>query len=137
MFEYVPFVHAEHIPDPFTALDVPSLQAVHGPPSHPSYPMLQMQSTTLSLPISEVVFAGHTRHAEAAATSEYVPFVHAEHIPDPFTALDVPFLQDIHGPPSHPSYPMLQMQFITLPLPISEWVLAGHFRHAEAAVTFE
>eukprot|EP00961_Rhodomonas_salina_P249271 3369386-Rhodomonas_salina.1 len=61
-FRYVPAAQSEHMPDPFTPLYVPSGQAEQAAPSDPSYPTLQMQSVTWSLPTIESVFPGQAAH---------------------------------------------------------------------------
>lgn len=75
------------VPDPLRGLKDPGLQAVHTPPSDPSYPTLQIQSLFASLPGNECVFDGHSKHAEPPVAFEYLPASQPPHIPDPLVGL--------------------------------------------------
>lgn len=135
-FRYDPAPHSEHIPDPFTPLYFPTGQAEQAAPPDPSYPIVQIQSESSSLPRSEVVLAGHETHVELSVSIRYVPSSHRVHDPDPFVGLYDPAVHAVHLLPPDPSNPTLQMQSVMSSLPNSEFVFAGQIRHADPSVTF-
>jgi hypothetical protein len=60
-----------------------------------------------------VVNLGHALQNAEACTSMYVSTGHATHGAVPFVSLYLPSAQAVQGPPSAPSNPTLQVQFVT------------------------
>ena len=86
-----------------TALYVPKAQSVHGPPSCPVDPALQVQSAVMMLPNAEWESAGQLSQP-----------------PDPVAFLYLPVSHAAHGPPSGPEYLALQAQSAIAMLAIGE-----------------
>ena len=78
-----------------TALYVPTAHSVHGPPSCPVDPALQVQSAIVMLPNAELACAGQLSQP-----------------PDPVAFLYLPVSHAAHGPPSGPEYLALQAQSV-------------------------
>eukprot|EP00961_Rhodomonas_salina_P018421 247640-Rhodomonas_salina.1 len=99
--------------------------------------MLQMQSVILPLPTSELVYAGHDTQPDPAVTFKYVPASHSEHVPDPFSALNLPRGHAEQAIPSMAaSNPASQMQSVMAVLPSPETVFAGQLKHTVPPVLF-
>ena len=82
-------------PSPVALLYLPAPQAVHGPPSGPRQPALQVQLLKAVLCSGEPEFAGQLLQLSAPDMLLYLPATHAA-----------------HGPPVPPVYPALQAQSV-------------------------
>jgi len=82
-------------------------------PSSYVYPSLQMHAYMLVEPTGLVVNWGQALQNAEACTSMYVSTGQGTQATLPFVALYFPVTQAVHGPPSAPSYPVLQVQFVT------------------------
>ena len=103
--EYVPAAHALHAADPVDALNHPATHGVHVPALRPEEPALHLQAANAGLPVDELAFAGHVRHAEIArapTAAEYVPAEQLLHTTDPAEFLYVPATHAVHASPSGP-----------------------------------
>jgi hypothetical protein len=60
--EYVPAPQSVHTDDPVVPLYFPATHAVHGPPSGPIDPALQVQFVKAALPVGELEFDGQALH---------------------------------------------------------------------------
>ena len=72
-----------HVADPGLDLKVLALQYVHGPPSGPVEPALQIQAVETELDNGESEFVGHAKHVEillAPTTAEYEPIPQSVHV---------------------------------------------------------
>ncbi len=87
-----------------TALYVPKAQSVHGPPSCPVDPVLQVQLAIMMLPTAELACAGQLSQPP----------------PDAVAFLYLPWSHAAHPPPSGPEYPALQAQSVIAMLAIGE-----------------
>ncbi len=99
--------------DPIDALYFPAAHAVHGPPSGPEYPALQVQFAKAELPVGELEFDPQSVHGADPDDALYFPDTHAGHVP-----------------PSGPVLPALQMQLVQLAkaaLPTGELEFDGQF----------
>jgi hypothetical protein len=85
------------------ALYVPKAQSVHGPPSCPVDPALQVQLAIMMLPNAEWESAGQLSQP-----------------PDPVAFLYSPWSHAAHAPPSGPEYPALQAHFVIAMLALGE-----------------
>jgi hypothetical protein len=92
-----------------TALYVPKAQSVHGPPSCPVDPALQVQLAIMMLPNAELACA-----------------VQLSQPPDPVAFLYLPWPHAAHAPPSGPEYPALQAHFVIAMLAFGESECSGH-----------
>lgn len=116
---YVPAAHVEHIP------------------SGPVYPGSQGTMIQDELAMEEVEPAGHARHVAAVvapAVAEYMPAAQSSHTALPVVVLYLPATHVVHGPPSGPEKPLLQVHTNTVELAIGELELSGHARHVAADV---
>jgi hypothetical protein len=98
---------------PVAVLYFPATQAVHGPPSGPVNPGLQVQAVIVELGLGELELEGHARQVVATvapAVVEYVAAPQLVHATEPVVVLYVPVTQAVHGPPLGPVKPMLQVQ---------------------------
>ena len=77
----LPYWQFVHSPDPLIALYVPKAQSVHGPPSCPVDPALQVQSAVMMLPNAEWESAGHLSQPPDPVAFLYLPATHAAHRP--------------------------------------------------------
>ena len=99
----LPYWQFVHSPDPLIALYVPKAQNVHGPPSCPVDPALQVQSAIVMLPNAELACAGQLSQP-----------------PDPVAFLYLPATHAAHRPSSGPEWPALQAQSAIAMLAIGE-----------------
>mgnify|MGYP007083791800 CR=1 FL=1 len=93
------------------------------------------QSSMLACATSSwYVFCAHDRHtlATAPTVGEYCPATQLLHAADPNTILYFPATHEVHGPPSGPVEPALQVQSVETKLPVRELEFAGHCMHVEA-----
>jgi hypothetical protein len=79
--EYAPALHFVQSPLPVTFLYVPAGHAAHASIKPPVYPALQVQASTVVLPLGEVEFAGHGVHAPKSSATLNVPAAHGMHGP--------------------------------------------------------
>jgi hypothetical protein len=86
-----------------TALYLPMAQSVHGPPSCPVDPALQVQLAIMMLPSAELACVGQLSQ-----------------LPDPVAFLYLPWPHAAHAPPSGPKYPALQAHFVVAMLALGE-----------------
>ena len=103
--EYVPAAHALHAADPVDALNHPARHGVHVPALRPEEPALHLQAANAELPVDELAFAGHVRHAEIArapTAAEYVPAEQLLHTTDPAEFLYFPATHAVHASPTGP-----------------------------------
>jgi hypothetical protein len=112
--EYVLAGHSTQDPEPFDSLNLPSVQARHGPPSGPVKPGLQVHAD--ALPEGDDEAKGQTKHA-LEPTSEYVLMGQGRHSAEPDASLNLPAAHAKHGPPSFPVYPLLHVQLLASALP--------------------
>jgi hypothetical protein len=75
-----------------------------------------MQLNWLELPSSELEFVGQSMQLAEPVIAVYLPASHA-----------------VHGPPSGPVDPALQMQLVTTALPSGELEYTGQLMHVEIA----
>jgi hypothetical protein len=81
--------------------------------------------------------SGQIEHVEAvfaAGSPEYVPSPQSVHNADPIASFHCPASHALHALPSAPVYPVLHVQAVMMPLPITDTVLLGQFSHVAAAV---
>jgi hypothetical protein len=74
--EYFPALQSMHMADPSITLYFPETQCVHGPPSGPDDPLLQVQFFKTELFRGESAFVGHCKHVRVPAAkspAEYCP----------------------------------------------------------------
>ena len=71
--------------EPAELLNMPASHSIHGPPSGPEEPALQVQAVSMRLPTGELEFDGQVSH-----------------VADPGLDLKVPASHDVHVPPSGP-----------------------------------
>jgi hypothetical protein len=90
--EYVPAAQSEQVAVPVNALYFPSSHGVHGPPSGPQYPALQVQVELIAGELEPCEHGRHVDAAEAPPTVEYVSALHPLHGPVPGNALYDPAL---------------------------------------------
>ena len=79
-FEYLLNPQSMHSADPPFALNCPGTHSIHGPPSAPDEPAVQMQSAKDGLPSEEMEDDGQLRHVvddDDPFTTEYFPGSHA------------------------------------------------------------
>jgi hypothetical protein len=103
---------------PVNVLYFPATHAVHGPPFGPVDPVLQVQLVKPALPAGELEFDGQALHVELFAVptaAEYVPTPQSVQVAAPVNVLYFPATHAVHGPPSGPENPALQVQAVTLP----------------------
>jgi hypothetical protein len=134
--EYFPDSQLMHSTEPVVVLYFPVMQRVHGPPFGPDAPVLQIQPVNAEhVTHVEPEFVGHARQATVAATVvEYVLAPQSVHATLPITFLNFPATQAVHGPPSGPVYPILQMHISICEPGPGEFELAGHAKQAVAVV---
>jgi hypothetical protein len=119
--EYVFAPQSVHVADPVDALYFPVAQFAHVPPSGPVHPALQMQLDKVELATGELEFVGQVLHVVlvvAPDAIEYVPAPQSEHVAVPDAILYFPATHRLHGPPSGPVDPALQVQLAKVPLPV-------------------
>jgi hypothetical protein len=134
--EYVPAVQLLQRAEPVDALYLPASHAVHGPPSGPVDPALQMQLVKAALPAGELEFDGQSLHvelAEAPKSVEYVPVPQYVHAADPVNALYCPASHGVQVPPAGPKNPASQVQLVKELLPKGELEYTGQSLHVELA----
>jgi hypothetical protein len=109
-----------HAPTPVSGLYVPATHSVHGPPSDPEEPALQVQLVADVDPAGEYEFVGQPVHDRAPRTALYVPAVHK-----------------VKGPPGAPEYPTFAMQAVIEVLPNANVELpVGHIVAAVIPIAF-
>ena len=107
---------------------------MHGPPSGPVVPMLQMHAVMEALFAGELESAGHAEHTDpdvAPGTSENVPATQSLQSAAPLTSLYLPGTHRPQGPPAGPEDPTLQEQSLGSSLLTGEFEWAGHDRHSD------
>jgi hypothetical protein len=127
--EYVPAAQSEQAAFPVNTLYFPATHAVHGAPTGPVDPALQVQSVKSALPAGELEFDGQTLHVElveAPTVVEYVPATQSEQVAVAVDSLYFPATHAVHGPPFVPIDPALQVQFA---LPADELEFDGQALH--------
>jgi hypothetical protein len=130
--EYAPAGQFVHTALPVAILYVPAAHDVQTPPSGPVNPTLHVQAARAALEIGELELAGHAKHvakSEAPVRFEYVATPQSVHVALPLVVLYFPATQPVHGPPSGPVKPALQIcgiQALTSELPLGEVFPAGH-----------
>jgi hypothetical protein len=95
--EYLPISQVLHAADPCIILYLPDSHVMHGPPSDPEWPALQMH---IELPATETADGGHDRHAEAASeprVAEYLPVSHSTQAAAPTVSKYVPAGQSLQA----------------------------------------
>ncbi len=110
---------------------------MHGPPSDPDEPALQVQAATAVLPAGEFERAGQGEHvvgSDEPTFSEYFPASQLLQAAEPTAVLNFPATHSGHGPPSDPDEPTLQMQLATSELAAGEAELVGHAEQTESDV---
>ena len=88
LVEYVPAIHGVHVCVPLAVLYVPAAHIVHVPPSAPTNPALQIQSTSSLLAMRAFDAVGQDWQVEisvAPTSAEYFPMSHATQIAMSFT----------------------------------------------------
>ena len=86
--------------------------------SGPVHPALQVQFVKAVLPAGDQEFDGQALHfelSEAPAAAEYVPAPQSVQVAVPVNVLYFPATHAVHGPPSGPENPALQVHAVTLP----------------------
>jgi len=119
------------------SLYFPGTQAVHGPPSGPVKPLLQVQLASAELEIGELELAGHPRQVVAIVAPtvvEYVPAAQSVQAAEPVAILYLPVTQVVHAPPSGPVDPALHVQAVITELGLGELEFAGHARQVDSSV---
>jgi hypothetical protein len=94
------------------------ITVAHGPPFGPVDPVLQVQLVKAALPAVELEFDGQALHVElveAPTAAEYVPAPQSVQVAVPVNVLYFPATHAVHGPPSGPENPALQVHEVTLP----------------------
>jgi hypothetical protein len=119
---------------PVTILYFPATHAVHVAPFAPVNPALHEQAATTVLETDSFTFEGHSRQVDetlAPTVVEYVAVPQSVHVALPLVVLYFPATQAVHGPPSGPVNPALQVgtQALTDKLPLGEVVPAGQVKH--------
>jgi hypothetical protein len=110
----------------------PAAHAVHEPPFAPVDPALQVQLVEAALLAGELEFDGQSMHvefAEAPIAVEYVPAAQSEQVAAPLNTLYFPAAHAVHGPPSGPVDPALQVQSVEAALPAGELEFDGQALH--------
>ena len=126
--EYIPPAQVEQVAAPANTLYVPAAHAAHEPPFGPVDPALQVQLVKAALPEGELEFDGQTKHVEIAedpTAVEYVPAAQSEQVAFPVNVLYLPATHAVHGSPSCPVHPALQVQLAKVPLPAGELEFDG------------
>ena len=119
--ETLPARHCVHAAVPVLALNLPASQGLHGPPSGPVWPLLQVQLDSAMLANADPEFAGHARHSvllafeyvlamQALQSSAVFPAIDVETLPArhcvhraaPTFSLNFPATHAVQGPPSGP-----------------------------------
>jgi hypothetical protein len=88
-----------------------------------------MQEARAELPLGELELVGQNRHdpIDAAPSNVvYVPEKQSLHATEPVMSLYFPATQNMHGPPSGPVKPLLQVQAVMLELVEGELERVGH-----------
>lgn len=127
----------EHFVEPFPALKVPGVHAVHGPPSRPSKSSRHRHLDLLELPCGEILYAAQSLHDDSAVArvaSEYLPLAHRSHLSEPGADEKDPGAHGVHGPPLGPKNPLAHRQSVSPLLPQGDTELRGHSRHALAEI---
>jgi hypothetical protein len=118
--EYVPASQSEQVAFPVNVLYLPISHAAHGPPFGPVDPALQVQLVKAELPAGELERDGqepqYSDPIAPTAVPRY-PALQSVHAADPVVTLCFPATHAVHGPPSGPVYPWLQMQRVTFAVP--------------------
>ena len=97
--EYVPAPQSVQTADPVNALYLPATHAVHGPPSAPENPALQVQFVKFVLPAGEAEFGGQSLHKTDPADSLYLPVGQVVHVVGyPFTENAIPAMTPWSSP---------------------------------------
>ncbi len=111
---------------------------MHGPPSGPVKPALQVHADWAELAIGDWEAVGHTRHVPtpvAATAVEYVFPAQVLHAAVPVVVLYFPATHAVHGPdPSGPVNPTLHVQAARIELAVGELELVGQARQVVATV---
>jgi hypothetical protein len=113
--EYAPAGHDIQTLAPAAAEYAPAEQFVHALAPVSEYPPAEQFMQTLALLAPE--------------TPEYLPVPQSVHVALPLVVLYFPATQPVHGPPSGPVKPALQIcgiQALTSELPLGEVLPAGH-----------
>jgi len=127
--ENLPCTHEVHSASPELTLYLPATHFVHGPPSDPVEPALQVQFAMLLLASGAWEFCPHCVHTLkllAPTTVEKVPDGQLRHCDSPPTFLYFPATQLRQGPPSDPVDPTLQVQSVSKPLASMALEKSGH-----------
>jgi hypothetical protein len=135
--EYVPAPQSEHVAAPVDVLYFPATHRLHGPPSGPVDPALQVQLAKVPLPASELEFDGQVVHVVlvvAPDAVEYLPAPQSKHTVDPANALYLPATHAVQVPPFEPEYPTLQVQLVSKVDPAGEFEFVGQFEQSAAPV---
>ena len=117
VLEYLPGAQSLHCAGPVSALYLPATHIVHGPPSRPEDPLLQVQADLDTLATGETEFVGH-----------------ASHLPAPRYWPAAQYLK--HGPPLGPLKPLLHTQLLVALLPGGDSEFGGQLKHVEAPMVF-
>jgi hypothetical protein len=119
--EYVFAPQSVHVPTPDTGLYFPTTHKVQSDGPVPDDPALQVHNAKVPLPDGELEFVGQVLHVVlvvAPDAIEYVPAPQSEHVAAPVDVLYFPATHRLHGPPSGPVDPALQVQLAKVPLPV-------------------
>jgi hypothetical protein len=98
--------------------------------------VLLSSQTSSSLATSPSPHSAKQRSWVAPIALKCLPCLQGIHGVDPMPALYVPTAQSVHGPPSCPVDPALQVQFAIMMLPDAEWECAGQLPQPLAPVAF-
>ena len=113
--------------------NVPAPQDVHelsdgAPVAAENFPAMHCkQALAADAPVATLYrptpHSAQTLAAVAPVAAEYLPAPQSVHAAVPVTVLYLPATHPLHGPPSGPVYPMLQIQLVTAGELVGDWEL--------------